>query len=148
MCIKHYGNQISKNKNGGSILNISSDLGLIAPDQSLYRVNNLEEHLQPVKPITYSVVKSGLIGITRYVSTYWAKKNVRVNAICPGGVFNNQDSKFVKRLIKKIPLNRMANKDEYQGLIIFLLSSSSSYITGSIISADEVELLIIFYHLI
>ena len=136
LCIKHYGYQISKNKNGGSIINISSDLGLIAPDQSLYEVEDLDESQQPVKPITYSVVKTGLIGITRYVSTYWAKKNVRVNAICPGGVENNQTSDFVKKLVKKIPLNRMANKNEYQGLIIFLLSSASSYLNGAIISAD------------
>ena len=136
LCIKYYGYLISKNLNGGSIVNISSDLGIIAPDQRLYRINELPDELQPVKPITYSVVKTGLIGITRYVSTYWAEKNVRCNAICPGGVENNQNPEFISELIKRIPMNRMANKSEYRGLLVFLLSEASSYINGSIISAD------------
>jgi len=136
LCIKYFGYLISKNKNGGSIVNISSDLGLIAPDQNLYKIKGLDADKQPVKPITYSVVKTGVIGITRYVSTYWSDKNVRCNAICPGGVENNQDPEFVSELIKKIPLNRMANKSEYRGLLVFLLSDASSYINGSIIAAD------------
>ena len=135
-CVKYYGFEISKNNNGGSIVNISSDLGLIAPDQRLYHKKGLKESLQPVKPITYSVVKTGIIGLTRYVSTYWADKNVRCNAICPGGVENNQNPDFIYELIKRIPMQRMAKVDEYQGLLIFLLSSASSYINGSIISAD------------
>jgi NAD(P)-dependent dehydrogenase (short-subunit alcohol dehydrogenase family) len=136
LCLKYYGYEISKNLNGGSIVNISSDLGLIGPDQSLYKINGITESLQPVKPITYSVVKTGIIGITRYISTYWAEKNVRGNAICPGGVENNQNQDFIDELIKRIPMKRMAKKDEYQGLLIFLLSSASSYINGSIITAD------------
>jgi NAD(P)-dependent dehydrogenase (short-subunit alcohol dehydrogenase family) len=136
LCIKYYGFLISKNENGGSIVNISSDLGLIAPDQRLYQIDGLDENLQPVKPITYSVVKTGVIGITRYVSTYWANKNVRCNAICPGGVENNQNSNFISEVIKRIPMNRMANKNEYQGILVFLLSEASSYINGSIIAAD------------
>jgi NAD(P)-dependent dehydrogenase (short-subunit alcohol dehydrogenase family) len=136
LCIKYYGFTISKNSNGGSIVNISSDLGLIAPDQRLYSVNGLKESLQPVKPITYSVVKTGIIGITRYVSTYWPEKNVRCNAICPGGVENNQNQHFIEELKKRIPMKRMARQDEYQGIIIFLLSSASSYINGAIIAAD------------
>ena len=90
LCIKHYGYQISKNPKGGSIINISSDLGLIAPNQNLYKINGLSEDQQPVKPVTYSIAKSGLIGLTRYVSTYWAHKKVRCNTICPGGIENNQ----------------------------------------------------------
>ena len=136
LCIKYYGFLISKNQNGGSIVNISSDLGLIAPDQRLYQINGLEEDNQPVKPITYSVVKTGIIGITRYVSTYWATKNVRCNAICPGGVENNQNTNFISEVIKRIPMNRMANKNEYHGILIFLLSEASSYINGAIIAAD------------
>ena len=136
LCTKYYGFEISKNPQGGSIVNISSDLGLIAPDQRLYRVKGLKEDLQPVKPITYSVVKTGIIGLTRYVSTYWAENNVRCNAICPGGVENNQNQDFVDELKKRIPMNRMANKNEYQGILIFLLSEASSYINGSIIAAD------------
>jgi NAD(P)-dependent dehydrogenase (short-subunit alcohol dehydrogenase family) len=70
------------------------------------------------------------------VSTYWSDKNVRCNAICPGGVENNQNQDFINKLIKKIPLGRMAKRNEYQGIIIFLLSDASSYINGSIIAAD------------
>ncbi len=136
LCTKYYGFEISKNISGGSIINISSDLGLIAPDQNLYKKDGLAENLQNVKPVTYSVVKTGLIGLTRYVSTYWSEKNVRCNAICPGGIENNQNQDFINKLIKKIPLGRMANRNEYQGLIIFLLSDASSYINGSIIAAD------------
>lgn len=136
LCVKYYGYQISLNPSGGSIVNISSDLGLIAPDQRLYMVEGLKEEQQPVKPVTYSVVKTGLIGLTRYVATYWAEKNVRCNAICPGGVENNQNPQFLAEVKKRIPMNRMALKNEYQGILIFLLSAASSYINGSIIAAD------------
>tara|TARA_Y100000739_G_C20389308_1_gene364842 strand:- start:65 stop:691 length:627 start_codon:yes stop_codon:yes gene_type:complete len=136
LCIKYFGKEISQNPNGGSIINISSDLGIIAPDQSLYRLENLPDELQPVKPVTYSVVKTGLIGLTRYVSTYWANKGVRCNAICPGGVENNQDPEFINKLSAKIPMNRMAKKDEYSGSIIYLLSDASSYVNGAIVVAD------------
>ena len=136
LCIKHYGTQIAKNPDGGSIINISSDLGLIAPDQGLYRIAGLPEDKQPAKPVTYSVVKTGLIGLTRYVATYWATKNVRCNAMCPGGVENNQNEQFLNEVKKRIPMNRMALKNEYQGLLIFLLSGASSYVNGSIIAAD------------
>ncbi|TGM53987.1 SDR family oxidoreductase [Leptospira biflexa] len=136
LCAKHFGNLISQNENGGTILNISSDLGIIAPDQRLYRKKGLPEELQPVKPVTYSVVKAGLIGLTRYLATYWADKNVRCNAICPGGVENNQNEEFLNEVRSRIPLGRMAKKDEYKGLVLFLLSESASYINGSIISAD------------
>jgi len=136
LCAKHYGTQIANNPSGGVILNISSDLGLIAPDQRLYRKNGLPEELQSVKPITYSAVKSGLIGLTRYLATYWADKNVRCNAICPGGVENNQNPNFIKEVTSRIPLGRMARPDEYQGLVLFLLSDSANYLNGSIVSAD------------
>ena len=136
LCIKYFGTQIARNPDGGSIVNISSDLGLISPDQGLYRVAGLPEDKQPVKPVTYSVVKTGLIGLTRYVATYWASKNVRCNAMCPGGLENNQNEQFLKEVQKRIPINRMAFKNEYQGLLIFLLSGASSYVNGSIIAAD------------
>jgi NAD(P)-dependent dehydrogenase (short-subunit alcohol dehydrogenase family) len=136
LCIKYYGFEISKNPDGGSIVNISSDLGLISPDQRLYRIEGIEDSMQPVKPITYSVVKTGIIGITKYVSTYWAHRNVRCNVVCPGGVENNQSNEFVSELVKRIPMNRMANKAEYRGIIIFLLSHASSYVNGATISAD------------
>ncbi len=136
LCTKHYGDQISKNPIGGSIINVSSDLGLIAPDQRLYRVEGLPEDQQPVKPVTYSVIKSGLLGLTRYSATYWALQNVRCNAICPGGVENNQNLKFLEAVTSRIPMNRMAQADEYQGLVVFLLSNASSYMTGAVLAAD------------
>ena len=136
LCAKHYGYEISKNPNGGSIVNISSDLGLIAPDQRLYTKSELSENQQPVKPITYSVVKTGLIGLTRYLATYWAEKNVRCNAICPGGVENSQPKDFLKKISTKIPMGRMANVDEYQGTLIWMLSDASSYLNGAIIPVD------------
>jgi len=120
----------------GVILNISSDLGIIAPDQRIYRKEGLEEEQQMVKPVTYSVVKHGLIGLTKYLATYWAEKNIRVNTICPGGVYNQQDEEFLKKLTNLIPLGRMADQDEYKAVILFLISDASSYMTGSTLVID------------
>lgn len=136
LCSKHYGYQISKNTNGGSIINISSDLAKIAPDQRLYAIEEIDDDKQDVKPLTYSVVKTGLIGLTRYLATYWASKNVRCNALCPGGVKNNQSENFIQRVNKKIPMGRMANYNEYQGTLLWMLSDASSYLNGEIISVD------------
>jgi len=136
LCCKYYGNLISKNPNGGSIINVSSDLGLIAPNQSLYKEDGVKEESQKVKPITYSVVKHGIIGLTRYLATYWGSNNVRSNAICPGAVFNDQKKDFVQKISKMIPLGRMAKKNDLHGIIVYLLSDSSSYMNGSIISID------------
>jgi NAD(P)-dependent dehydrogenase (short-subunit alcohol dehydrogenase family) len=135
LCAKHYGLAISQNPKGGVILNISSDLGLIAPDQRLYRKTGLSEEQQPVKPVTYSVVKTGLIGLTRYLSTYWPTK-VRCNALCPGGVEAGQPEDFLKELHARIPLGRMARVDEYQGTIVFLLSDASAYMNGAVIPME------------
>ena len=108
----------------------------MAPNQELYKKKGVSPDLQSVKPVTYSVVKHGINGLTRYVSTYWADKNVRCNSICPGGVFNNQPDEFLEKVSKLIPLGRMAEKDELNGIIIYLLSDASSYVNGSIINID------------
>jgi NAD(P)-dependent dehydrogenase (short-subunit alcohol dehydrogenase family) len=121
---------------GGVILNIASDLSLISPDQRLYRRHLLAEAAQPVKPVTYSVAKHGLIGLTRYLATYWADAGIRVNAISPGGVYRGQPDEFVERLTSLIPLGRMAAEDEYKAAIVFLLSDASSYMTGANLVMD------------
>jgi NAD(P)-dependent dehydrogenase (short-subunit alcohol dehydrogenase family) len=121
---------------GGVIVNIASDLGLIAPDQRIYRKAGLEPHEQPVKPVTYSVVKGGLVMFTKYLATYWAADNVRVNALVPGGVYAEQPADFVERLCNLIPLGRMADRDEYRAALLFLCSDASSYMTGSNLVID------------
>jgi len=135
LCARTFGAQMVKQKSG-VIVNVASDLALIAPDQRLYRVDGVPEHLQPVKPVTYSVVKTALIGLTRYLATYWANDNIRVNAISPGGVLNGQPEVFLSRLEQLIPMGRMAHKDEYQGAILFLCSDASSYMTGANLVID------------
>lgn len=129
ICSKIFGTHMSKNK-GGVILNIASDLSIISPDQRLYKQKNIGEKEQNVKPVTYSVIKSGIVGLTKYLATYWADSNVRCNALSPGGIYNNQDPNFVSRVSELIPLGRMANLDEYQNAIQFLCSPASSYMTG------------------
>tara|TARA_B100000963_G_C22606293_1_gene662675 strand:- start:389 stop:1165 length:777 start_codon:yes stop_codon:yes gene_type:complete len=129
LCTKIFGSYMSKFKQG-NIINVSSDLGVIAPDQRIYEKSGF------TKPITYSVIKHGIIGLTKYTASYWAKKNIRCNAIAPGGIFNNQDKSFVKKVNQLIPLGRMAKKNEYNGLFLFLCSDLSSYLTGSVIIAD------------
>lgn len=135
LCSKIFGTQMAKN-NGGVILNISSDLSVIAPDQRLYSQDKLPDNLQAVKPITYSVIKTGLIGLTRYLSSYWPDKGVRANALSPGGVYANQDEEFVTRLKNRIPMGRMAHQDEYAGAIQFLCSDASKYMNGQNIVID------------
>jgi len=123
-------------ESGGNILNIASDLAIVAPDQRIYRQPGLEDEQQPVKPVTYSIIKHALVGLTKYLATYWADKNVRVNAICPGGIFTDQSDDFVQRLTNLIPMGRMANKDEYQAAVLFLVSEASSYMTGAVLTVD------------
>ena len=134
LCAKYFGILISKNINGGSIINISSDLGKIAPDQRIYKLS--KQNKSPVKPVSYSVVKSGIIGLTNYLATYWTNKNVRCNALCPGPIYNDQNKEFLNKLKRNIPLNRLAKPEEYQSSIVWMLSDSSSYLNGAIISVD------------
>jgi NAD(P)-dependent dehydrogenase (short-subunit alcohol dehydrogenase family) len=135
LCSQVIGSEMARRKQG-VIVNVASDLAVIAPDQRLYRKPDLPEDKQPVKPVTYSVVKTGLIGLTRYLATYWADSGIRVNAISPGGVYNEQPDDFVERLARLIPLGRMANANEYQAAILFLCSDASSYMTGANLVVD------------
>lgn len=113
----------------GNIINISSDLGVIAPNQTLYSKNNK-------KPISYSVVKHGIIGFSKYLATYLAEYNIRSNSLCPGGISNNQPKEFISKIKKLIPLKRMAKINDYDGIILYLCSDYSSYMTGSTIVCD------------
>lgn len=112
----------------GVILNISSDLGLIGPDQRIYPEGE-------IKPPSYSAVKHGVVGLTRYYATLLAP-HVRVNALAPAGIYNNHDPAFVEKLSARIPLGRMLKADELAGPIVFLCSDAASFITGVILPVD------------
>lgn len=119
---------------GGSIVNMSSVYGLISPDQRIYARKGHKKRFY--KPAAYSVSKSALLNLTRYLATYWADKNVRVNTLTLAGVLNRQDKRFIKRYSDRVPLGRMARDDEYNGAIMFLISDASSYMTGSNLIID------------
>jgi NAD(P)-dependent dehydrogenase (short-subunit alcohol dehydrogenase family) len=136
LCSQVFGTAMAKDGKGGVILNIASDLSVFSPDQRLYRKEGLSGDLQPVKPVTYSVIKTGLVGLTRYLATYWADKGVRSNALSPGGVFNGQGDEFVQRVSTLIPMGRMAYKDEYRAVMQFLCSEASAYLNGQNIIMD------------
>ena len=136
LCGKVFGSEMASNGGGGVILNIASDLSVIAPDQRLYHQKNIPDELQAVKPVTYSVIKHGLIGLTKYLASYWPDKGIRANALSPGGVYIDQDEEFVLRLQELIPLGRMAQPDEYISAVQFLCSDASSYMNGQNIIID------------
>lgn len=130
LCSQAFCNKILDKKQKGVIVNISSDLSVIAPDQRIYRDPLKTDELQNVKPITYSAAKWAVVGMTKYLSTYFAQKGIRVNCLSPTGVYNNHPQGFVEKLSNIIPMNRMASIDEYKGAIVFLCSDASSYMTG------------------
>jgi NAD(P)-dependent dehydrogenase (short-subunit alcohol dehydrogenase family) len=117
----------------GSIVNICSMYGLVAPDQRIYQRGGEQTSY---KPVYYSVTKAGVLGLTRYLSTYYAGTDIRVNALTPGGVFNNHDEVFLKAYTARAVMGRMANKDEMNGAVLFLASDASSYMTGSNLVVD------------
>ena len=120
----------------GTIVNIASEYSVSAPDQRLYRKPGLLEHQQPIKPSSYSVVKHGLVGLTRWLATRWAAQGVRVNCLSPGGVANGQPAEFVERYTNTIPLGRMATPADLQGALLFLCSDASQFVTGHNLVVD------------
>ena len=136
LCSQVFGQAMANKNSGGVILNIASDLSVISPDQRLYKKDGVNSNLQPVKPVTYSVIKSGLIGLTKYLATYWCDHGIRCNALSPGGVYLDQGIEFTSRVEKLIPLGRMAKVDEYKSTIQYLCSDASSYMNGQNVVVD------------
>jgi NAD(P)-dependent dehydrogenase (short-subunit alcohol dehydrogenase family) len=135
LCSKIIGSKMAS-RGKGVILNIASDLSVLAPDQRLYKIKTLAPNLQPVKPITYSVIKAGIVGLTKYLATYWNESGIRVNSLSPGGIYDGHPEHFVEKISNLIPMGRMAKKDEYQSAVQFLCSDASSYMTGQNIIID------------
>jgi NAD(P)-dependent dehydrogenase (short-subunit alcohol dehydrogenase family) len=121
-------------RGGGVIVNVSSIYGLVGPDQRIYQTPGLTAPVY--KPVIYSVTKSAVLGLTRYLATYWSGKNIRVNTLTPGGVYDGHSDEFVRRYSSRTPLGRMANREEFCGALMFLLSDSSSYMTGANLVVD------------
>jgi NAD(P)-dependent dehydrogenase (short-subunit alcohol dehydrogenase family) len=133
ICTKIFGSEMAK-RNQGVIINVASDLSFISPDNRIYNKN--PKKINFVKPVSYSVVKHGIIGLTRYTAAYWANKKVRCNAIAPGGITNNQSKSFLKKISQLIPLGRLAYKNEYEASILYLISDASSYMNGAVLTID------------
>ncbi len=125
ICSQIFGGYMAglKNNKGSTIINVGSDLSVIAPNHTIYPKGYF-------KPFTYSVIKHGLIGLTKYLAVYWAKKNIRCNCISPGPIINNQPKKFINKIKLQIPMNRLAEGHEYITAIKFLCDEKSSYING------------------
>ena len=120
----------------GSIINIGSTYGMVSPDHRIYEYLSKNGGEPFYKPVAYSASKSALVNLTKYIAVYWAKKGIRANLMGLGGVYNNQDDQFLNGYCEKVPMGRMANEDEYNGTVIYLLSDASSYVTGSNIMLD------------
>ncbi|KRA55356.1 SDR family oxidoreductase [Devosia sp. Root635] len=134
ICSQIFGAAMAE-RGDGSIVNTLSIYGIVAPDQRIYEGSEYEGRAINT-PAVYSASKAGLWGLTRYLSSYWGHRNVRVNALTPGGVFSGQNSTFVDRYSARVPMGRMAQATEMSGALVFLLSDASSYVTGQNIAVD------------
>ncbi len=119
----------------GSVVNVGSIYGALSPDQSLYEYRRKRGETF-YKPVAYSASKSALYNLTRYLAVYWAPRGIRVNTVTFAGVFNRQDSEFLENYLKKVPLGRMAEPEDYTGPITFLLSDAARYMTGADLVVD------------
>ena len=135
LCAKIIGSALAAQQRG-AIVNISSEYGMLGPDQRLYHRAGVPPQEQPAKPVSYTVVKAGLHGMTRYLATYWATRGVRVNTITLGGVENGQPAEFLERAASRIPMERMARPHEFQGALVYLCSDASSFVTGTNLVVD------------
>lgn len=136
LCSQAVINKMLKTNTKGVVINISSDLSVIAPDQRIYKKEGLKDEEQSVKPIGYSASKYAVIGMTKYLATYFSSKGIRVNALSPTGVYNNHPEDFVEKLSNIIPMGRMADLNEYQTAILFMLSPFNTYFTGHNLVVD------------
>jgi NAD(P)-dependent dehydrogenase (short-subunit alcohol dehydrogenase family) len=137
-CTQGFGSRVISRGVSGVVINVSSIYGLVGPDHRLYnRDKNSDANVgQFNTPLSYSATKGALISMTRYLATYWAKDNIRVNSVTLGGVYNGHDAEFVKQYSYRTPMGRMARKEEYCGAIQFLASNASSYMTGANLVID------------
>ena len=128
---------LAQERPGGVVVNISSTYGVVAPDQRLYEgVRSPYADTGFNTPVSYAVTKTAVLGLTRYLATYWGTQNIRVNALTPHGVFDDHDDAFVRNFVFRSPLGRMARNDEYRGALLFLVSDASSYMTGANLIVD------------
>lgn len=135
LCCQVFGYEMEKQQSG-VIINISSDYGIISPNQNIYRREGVEEKDQTIKPVSYSVVKHGIMGLTKYLATYWGKKGIRVNTLCPASLENGQDPDFIQKLSELVPMGRMSRPDEYPATVLYMLSQASSYMNGATVVLD------------
>lgn len=138
LCAQAAGRQmLQQDPPGGVMVNISSTYGVVAPDQRLYEgVTSPYADAGFNTPVSYAVTKTAVLGLTRYLATYWGRKHIRVNALTPHGVFDQHDDSFVRNFVYRSPLGRMARNDEYRGALLFLVSDASSYMTGANLIVD------------